>query len=242
MGDVDRMVTCLTEERGRLDVVVKGIRKKESKLQASVQPLMLLEMYVIAQRRYTLGGSVILNSFPALRESLRLQWTVLHINELLCKMTRPEHKDPGIFALYLHALETLQKNPKIAPERLIFFTLAFDLKFLELSGHRPVLYPEDHLQEEDFFALHSEGLMPLSQSKQRPTVRISKPLRSLLRFALSEPLPDVLAVALTLTQARQLAFCSSVLMEDHNVLPFATDAFARELGLLSKRTEKFDIL
>ena len=68
-GESDRALTCLTEERGLVDVIAKGARKSGSRLSGSSEPLSVCEMEVAkGKAREFLTQAQPVMTFPKLRE------------------------------------------------------------------------------------------------------------------------------------------------------------------------------
>lgn len=221
VGSVDRIYTLYTRDRGKIDVLAKGIRKADSKLQSSMQMAAVLEVYVIAQRRFTLGGSVIREVYPDVLQSLLHTWAFQHALDVVNKITRQEHPEKTLFRLLETFLRDIHSQPDIRPERLLYGAVSFDLHVLRILGHAPLLGKDS--QDTESFALRSDGLHERQAVRGLPHQIISKEARSLLRFAQQKSPSDCFHVAITRDQARQQRACMSVLLEDYDAGALPTD-------------------
>lgn len=228
-GETDRVYTVYSRDRGKLDVVAKGIRKAESKLQSSTVFLQELEIYVIAQRRFTLGGSIIKVSFPKIIASLEKMWAGQHILEVVERLTPFEHPDQGLFDSISSAFAILNVTKKTSLERLVFFVSAFDMLLFKHVGIAPQLYPKKGESEEGLVFLRSDGIHQTARANKLPGLRITPTTRTLLRFAQQKSLEECLAVSLTLEQSRAVFQAVRVFLEDHMTSPLKTDALLREM-------------
>lgn len=133
VGERDWLLTLFTRERGKLDVIAKGVRAPESKLRSHVGPLQLLEVHIIAQRRFTLAGSIIISSYPRLRISLVNYIVAEHVCETVRLLFPYEHADARTFERLQTALDVCGEV-HFLPAQAVAFSVACDLKFLMLSG------------------------------------------------------------------------------------------------------------
>ena len=133
VGERDCLLTLFSSVRGKLDVLAKGVRTPASKLRAHINPLQLLDMHIIAQRRFTLAGSVIVSAYPRLREKLPNYIVAEHICEIIRLLYPFEHTDARAFER-LHSAMTFCDSVILSPLHAVAFAAAVDLKFLVLSG------------------------------------------------------------------------------------------------------------
>lgn len=67
-GEADRIITLLTENSGKITVLVKGVRKPKSKLAGGIEPFCVSEISYIRGKSdiYTLTGAKIVHHYPGL--------------------------------------------------------------------------------------------------------------------------------------------------------------------------------
>jgi len=226
IGAADRLYTLYTRDRGKIDVVAKGIRKAESKLQSSMQVAAELEVYVIAQRRFTLGGSVIREVWPEIFSSLPALWAFQHALDVVHKLTQQEHPDKAIFELLKNFLHTLNFRYRANPERILYSTVSFDLHLLKVLGHAPALGSTD--EDDDRYALRSGGLYSRKDALGLPYQLISQEGRSLLRFAQHKSFEDCFMVAITPAQADMQRTYMRVLLEEYDAASLLSDRTVKD--------------
>lgn len=111
-GESDRLLTVLTEERGKLEAVAKGARKVGSRLAGSSEPGTVARFLLVATRRTWYVTQVEpLVSFPGLRtdwERLALALAWLELLDVASPLDRP---DPGLFELAVFACRALADHP-----------------------------------------------------------------------------------------------------------------------------------
>lgn len=163
IGSYDRVYTVYTKDRGKLFVRAISIRKAESKLQSSMNAHALLNLSIIAQRRFTLGGVVIIERFDYFSETLFLQWLHQHVREMVDLCTKPEFHDEQAFLVALSFLTKLKNCASL--EQAVHEAIVLDLHLLAHFGFLPDLSTDSGRKA--FFTPGSQrGLNPDQQSTQ----------------------------------------------------------------------------
>lgn len=113
-GESDRIIRILVENRGKASAIAKGARKEKSKLREGVEPL-TLGMYQLNTGRnmYTISQADIIDTFPAIKDSLESLMTALFLSELVDEFMEEGNPDMNTFDLFISALNSLEaKNSK----------------------------------------------------------------------------------------------------------------------------------
>lgn len=221
IGAVDRLYTLYTRDRGKLDVIAKGIRKAESKLQSSMQTAAELEVYVIAQRRFTLGGSVIREVWPKIYSSLQAMWAFQHALDIVHALTQQEHKDSSVYELLKDYLHVLRMHIDAPSERVAYSTISFDLHLLGALGHAPAL--GNSKEDDRAFALRAGGLHEKKDIAGMPYHPVTKDGRSLLRFAQQKSFEDCFRVAIHWAQTNEQRLYIRALLEEYDASTLPSD-------------------
>ena len=133
VGESDRLLTLLTEERGKFQIYAKGARKAGSRLAGSTEPFTLAN-FQVAEGRYRnfLRQAQIINNFSGLRTDYDKLSTAISLAELTIAFTEFDKTDPDLFKLIIHALDYLveRSNPKL----VLIWT---GLKMMENEGVSP---------------------------------------------------------------------------------------------------------
>lgn len=135
-AETDRIVTALSEGRGRLELLVKGARRLERPFGAVLDVLNLAEIIYYRRRSglHLLREAALLQDFPKLRADLYRLEAALLLLRWAWELVPREVPDPRPFRLTHSFLLALGESP--APEILL---AAYRLRLLSLLGYRPAL-------------------------------------------------------------------------------------------------------
>ncbi len=114
-GEADRIVTLFTQEKGKITVIAKGVRKPTSKRAASIEVGTELEALIIKGRGMDiLSQTVIIDSFPAIKQDLIGCTQLYQLLEIIDILTREDQELPEVYELLLNTLTNLstQTNHK----------------------------------------------------------------------------------------------------------------------------------
>ena len=134
--EADKILTVLTAEHGRLAVVARGARRKNSKIAAASQLLAFSELVLYEQRGWMMLSEA---ATLSLWERVRLDVELLSLASYFAEMTEavtgegePAEEILSLLLNALYALDTLRKPPELVKA-------AFELKLLSLSGYEPLV-------------------------------------------------------------------------------------------------------
>jgi len=157
-GEADRLVTIITPQHGKLDVIAKGARKPTSAKTGHVELFTRADMLVHRGRDFgILTQSQMLESYLPLRENLERGAYANYAGELLDRFTI--EGDDDLKPMYDHLDTTLTRLCTTSDPRLVI--RYFELHLLDFAGFRPELqecvFTHDPLQPEDQFFSYAEG-------------------------------------------------------------------------------------
>lgn len=133
--ETDKILTLLTWDQGKISVIARGARRKNSKFAAAAQPLAYSE-WTLYQRKdwhYASDAST-LELFGGLRgdlAALSLGFYMAELTEAVAPDTLPVPELLRHLLNGLYALSTLHKLPTLVKP-------AFELKLLCLAGYEPL--------------------------------------------------------------------------------------------------------
>lgn len=132
-GDYDKMLTCLTEDYGRISVSAKGVRSIKSKKRAACELLCYDELVLSPPRGevYTLKECECIECFYALREDCVKLALGAYMADVAGHLS-PEDMTSAL-KLLLNSLYMLQ-SPMASPT---WIKLLYDLKLLQAAGFEP---------------------------------------------------------------------------------------------------------
>lgn len=133
LGEADRIVVLLTESRGKVRAVAKGVRKTKSRFGARLEPLshVSLLMYEGRGELDIVNQAESVDIFAAIRSDLDRITRALTLVEAVDQITPEREPNPRRYQSLLGALRTLEARdaPALVP--------AFFLKLLDGEGLRP---------------------------------------------------------------------------------------------------------
>ncbi|MBQ7713752.1 MAG: DNA repair protein RecO [Oscillospiraceae bacterium] len=134
--EADKILTVLTAEHGRIALVARGARRKNSKIAAASELLAFSELVVHEQHGwFLLDEASTLALWENIRRDIALLALASYFAELTEAATGEGERAEETLALLLNALYALDALGK-PPEQV---KAAFELKLLALAGYAPLL-------------------------------------------------------------------------------------------------------
>lgn len=136
-GEADRVVVLLTEHRGLVRAVAKGVRKSKSRFGSRLQPFVVLDVNLYEGKNLdTITGADTVAYFAS---ALIAEWdrysAAAVVVEMAERIARHSDGDPELFDAVIHALEWLQTS------RFPTATVdAFLLQAMTAEGWTPSLF------------------------------------------------------------------------------------------------------
>ena len=131
----DKILTVLTAEHGRLAVIARGARRKNSRIAAASQLLAYSELVLYEQRSwFMLDEASTLSLWDNVRRDVELLSLASYFAEMTEAATGEGEAAPETLSLLLnalYALDTLKKPPELVKA-------AFELRLLSLAGYEPL--------------------------------------------------------------------------------------------------------
>ena len=134
LGEADRIVTVVTEGRGKVRAVAKGVRKTKSRFGGRLEPLQHVALQLYEGRSLdTITQAETIDHFRTIREDLDRLGRATTLLEVVDAVVQEGDEDPRLYRMLLGALRTLEAQP--AP----LVVPAFFWKLLAHVGFRPML-------------------------------------------------------------------------------------------------------
>ncbi|HYD09506.1 MAG TPA: DNA repair protein RecO [Acidimicrobiales bacterium] len=135
LGEADRIVTIVTEGRGKVRAVAKGVRKTKSRFGARLEPLSHVALLLYEGRGDldTITQAETVDAFRSVREDLDRLTQATALLEAVDHLVQEKEENPRVLQMLLGALRTLEAGP--AP----LVVPAFFWKLLAQEGFRPLL-------------------------------------------------------------------------------------------------------
>ena len=134
--ETDKILTVLTAEQGRIPVVARGARRRNSKIAAASQLLAYSELVLYERQGWMmLDEAATLELWSRVRSDVELLSLASYFAEMAEAVTGPDMPAGEQLSLLLNALYALDTLDK-PPEQV---KAAFELKLLALSGYEPLV-------------------------------------------------------------------------------------------------------
>ncbi len=134
LGEADRIVSFLTEGRGKVRAVAKGVRKPKSRFGGRLEPTSHVDLQLYEGRTLDVVTQVeTIDANRALREGYDSFTQAVAMLEATDHVAQEDQANVPLYRLLVGALRTLADEPAPA------VAIAFFWKLLSLEGVRPVL-------------------------------------------------------------------------------------------------------
>ncbi|MBO4913807.1 MAG: DNA repair protein RecO [Oscillospiraceae bacterium] len=132
----DKILTILTAERGRIAVIARGARRKNSRIAAASELLAYSELVLYERGNWMmLDEASTLELWKSVRGDVELLSLGSYFAEMAEAVTGEGESADAILALLLNSLYALDKLDK--PQELV--KAAFELRLLSLAGYEPLV-------------------------------------------------------------------------------------------------------
>ncbi len=131
LGDADKILTLYTANLGKIDAVVKGVRKTKSRMAGHVEPLTHATFMLAKGKSIDIVTQVeTTESFAALRDDLERMSRAIYASELLDKFTDPHAEHFGLYRLLLDTLRRIGSRDDVdTPVRYYEMTLLLEMGY-----------------------------------------------------------------------------------------------------------------
>jgi len=136
LGETDRILHVLTQGRGKVRAVAKGVRKPGSRFGGRLEPYTHVDLQLYEGRTLdVVNQAEIITSFTSVREDYALSACGAAMVEAADRVAQEEERSLGLFLLLLTGLRTLADHPALPASVLdgYLFRLA------SVAGYHPYL-------------------------------------------------------------------------------------------------------
>lgn len=134
LGEADKIVTLVTQGRGKVRAVAKGVRKTKSRFGGRLEPLQHVSLQLYEGRNLdTITQVETIEHFRGIREDLDRLTQATTMLEVVDALVQEGEENPRLHQMLLGALRTLEAapSPLVVP--------SFFWKLLAHEGFRPLL-------------------------------------------------------------------------------------------------------
>ncbi len=132
----DQMITLFTAEKGKIEVLAKGVKKVISKNSAFLEPFFLVEADVVEGKEFfRLTTATQIESFKEIRADWQKSILAGYACEILNRLLSNNSPENKIFKLFFSYLKFLSEAKEVSR----IFSIAFLWKLFALQGYLPNL-------------------------------------------------------------------------------------------------------
>jgi len=133
--DADRIYTLLTQHRGKITAVARGVRKITSRRSGNLDSFNLVDLKIsFSEKRFNnIEEVVLINSFKKIKSSKRKTILAFYFAELIHKSVEEDASVEEIFQLLSKTYKLLDKSNK----SFEFLTAFFEIRLLKYLGYLP---------------------------------------------------------------------------------------------------------
>jgi DNA repair protein RecO (recombination protein O) len=133
-NEVDRLLTVYSEKLGKVNVSAKGVKKLESKLRYSIEPITYVRMILVEGKNFLiLKDSIISNQFLKIRKNPEKIKISRKLADLIDEAFIGEEKDENIWRLILYTFKSINED-EISLKSVI---ADFQKNLIKLLGYDP---------------------------------------------------------------------------------------------------------
>jgi DNA repair protein RecO (recombination protein O) len=184
MGEADRLLTVFTRDRGKVNLLAKGVRRAASRKAGHIEPFTYTDLLVAKGANLDLVTQAeTIEAHRHVREDLWLSSLAYYVVELADAFTQDEDPNSMLFELLLETLGRLDTGQAV--------TLAvryYEIHMLDLAGYQPQLFHciqcgQPLQQEVNFLSFERGGcLCPKHGSNLAGTVALPLDVLKVMRY------------------------------------------------------------
>jgi len=129
-GEKDKSITLLTDKRGKIRTIAKGIRRISSKRIGTLETGNLIKgSLYFSHDRYILGEVELITQLSGLRTNLILSGSTLFMCELAERLLPENQANHSVFELFERSISDLEKSRKVET------VVLYEVELLRLLGY-----------------------------------------------------------------------------------------------------------
>ncbi len=189
VGEYDRRVVILTENRGKIHCFAHGARKPGNALMAATQPFVFGEFTLYAGRdAFTISSVKVRDYFEDIGSDMTASCYGCYFLEFADYYGRENSDDLEMLKLLYVTMRALRK--KAVPSALI--RCVFELRIIAVNGEAPEFFECVGCHSEDgleVFTVSGRGMLcgRCAQNYEKNTVTVSETVLYTLRYIISSP-------------------------------------------------------
>lgn len=139
-GEADRLLTIYTQDKGKISVIAKGVRRTRAKMVGHVELFYELNLHLAEGKNFEiLCGAEIINEFANLRENEHLTNIAYLLSEVLDSLNHENEKNIELYNLLQNSFLRLDNSRTTSEVKSNLLIAFFLYKILQLQGHQPYM-------------------------------------------------------------------------------------------------------
>jgi len=168
-GEADRILKLFSFEKGKINVIARGIRKIRSRKAGHLEPFTCVNLFLAKGRNLDIVTQAeTVDPYLGLREDLTRLAYAAYVVEVLDRFTYEEGQNVGIFQLLTDTLSRLANQ--LNSKTVVHY---FEIRLLDLVGFRPQLF--ECIDCGDKIIFQDQYFSPLGGGVVCPKCRLRRP-------------------------------------------------------------------
>lgn len=210
VGEVDRIYTIYTLEKGKIRVLGKGVRKPNAKLAGSLETITRGEIFIAKNRGLgKITGVIVTDNFGNIKQELNRTSNVFYVFRIVSQIISEEEEDGEVFFLlekYLVMLDDLKNSPELVE----ILTVGLLFKVMDKLGYRLevchcVFCEKKLVLEKNFLSISRGGIVCSDcQRSESKKIAIDNELIKLIRIFLKNKLENFVKLKIDAKEIQKL--------------------------------------
>ena len=205
-GEADRMYTFYSLESGRIKALAAGVRKPNSKLAGSLEPITLAEIFIARTKGSgKITNSIVIDYYKQIKNNpVRLEQVFFAVRHFQ-KIIHDKEMDREIFKLLKIFLECIDNLPEDKIDAKIdILTSGFLFKLLKQAGYeikleQCMICGQKIRPQGNFFSARSGGLLcQHCQTREKQKIKVNSQTIKTLRIIQKNKLESILKLKISL--------------------------------------------
>ncbi|MDP2692461.1 MAG: DNA repair protein RecO [bacterium] len=134
--EFDQIISLYTKDKGKIELLARGVKKMQSKNSAHLEPFSYVEIEIIKGRTIDYLTKVVsIDFFSVIRQNIDLSLNAGFLSSFIDIVTEVNEKDIKVFELFLTWLKFVERTDKFKN----ILTDAFIINLFSLLGFNPIL-------------------------------------------------------------------------------------------------------
>lgn len=192
LGEADRILTVFSNQKGKISVLAKGVRRITSRRSGNVELLNRVSMFFHQAKTFLiLTEASSIDTFENLKNDLILSTVAFHIMELVDKLTAENQENRIVYEDLVNVLQRLSKNPRQILIRAFEVKILSNLGFMTFRNPAPGVLDQNQTNSGILKLLEDLEVMPWDEiEKMEISQKQALELERLLQYHIERIIED----------------------------------------------------